>query len=121
MGRNNRVSKERFKKALEGSYGVQTIIAKKLGVGRSAITNFLNKNDDMRELCNQEREKIIDIAENRLHSAVNKGQKWAVKMLLSSIGKNRGYVEKQEIEINGTVALMTKEERAAEIKRLLGK
>ena len=92
-----------FKMALPGSYGVQSVIAKKLNSTRSAVTQFLNKRPKMRILCEQEREKIIDVSENRLFSAANEGQKWAVDKILSTIGKGRGYVEstEQSIEHHG--------------------
>lgn len=98
-----KLSIKKFKAALKGSYGVQSVIAKACNVERSTITIFLNKHPDMRILCEQEREKIIDIAENRLHAEANKGKKWAIKSILSSIGKGRGYVEKQEIDLGGKV------------------
>jgi len=88
-----------FKMALPGSYGVQSVIAKKLDLTRSAVTQFLNKRPSMRRLCEQEREKIIDVSENRLFSAANKGEKWAVDKILSTIGKGRGYIESTESQV----------------------
>ena len=110
-----------FKMALPGSYGVQSVIAKKLNSTRSAVTQFLNKRPKMRILCEQEREKIIDVSENRLFSAANEGQKWAVDKILSTIGKGRGYVETQEVSHSGTGAtfnLVTKS--VEEIKNAKG-
>ena len=91
----------KFKDALVGSYGVQSMIAKKCQVDRSTITKFLNKHPKMRELCILEREKIIDVAENRLFGSANNGDKWAVDKVLSTIGKGRGYVETQNIDHSG--------------------
>lgn len=97
------LSKKKFKEALPGSHGVQAVIARKLNLDRSTITKFLNKHPDMRNLCVQEREKIIDVAENRLFKAADNGEKWAVDKILSTIGKDRGYVETQNIDHSGRV------------------
>ena len=94
-----KLNKKIFKNALSGSYGVQAVIAKKLNLSRSTITKFLNKHPNMKILCVQEREKIIDVAENRLFKAANNGDKWAIDKIISTIGKGRGYIETQEQSI----------------------
>lgn len=111
----------KFKEALEGSGGVQAVIAKKCGVDRSTISRYINKNPKMRILQEQEQERIIDVAENKLHALIGDKDIRAIKFFLETKGKSRGYVAKQELEIAGNLAMFTKEERAAEIKRLLGK
>jgi len=111
----------KFKKALEGTGGVQAVIAKACGVDRSTVTRFIQKYPKMRLLLDAEAERIIDIAENKLHALVNDKDIRAIKFFLETKGKSRGYVSKQELEIAGNISTLTKEERAEEIKRLLGK
>lgn len=96
-----KLSVKKFKDALPGSYGVQAVIAKKCGVHRQTITDFLKKHPNLKELCMAEREKIIDVSENRLFKAADNGEKWAVDKILSTIGKNRGYVETTNIDHSG--------------------
>lgn len=96
-----KLSIKKFKESLPGSHGVQAIIARKCEVDRSTITLFLDKHPKMKELCLAEREKIIDVAENRLFKAADNGDKWAVDKILSTIGKNRGYIEAQESIVSG--------------------
>ena len=91
-----KINQTRFKTALKGSYGVQSVIAQKLDVTRQAVNQFINKYPKMKELCITEREKIIDVSENRLFKAANAGEKWAVDKILNTIGKTRGYIEKTE-------------------------
>lgn len=117
-----KITAARFKKALPGSYGVRSVIAKKLDVTRAAITMFLKRNPACKKLCDTEREKIIDVAENRLFAAANAGEKWAVEKILKTIGKSRGFDEKQEVEITGTIPnSLTNEQLESEIQRLLKK
>ncbi len=104
-----KINQKTFKLALENSGGNQSIIAKKLQVTRGAITIFLSKNPKMRELCNMEAERIIDVAENVVNAAItNKASedrldtsKW--KLLNSKRGKARGYGIKNEVEHSGKV------------------
>ncbi len=93
-----------FKAALVDSGGNQSVIAKKVGRSRSAITLFLNKNPKMRSLCEAEAERIIDVAENIVDAKIVTEKdldtaKW--KLSNSKRGKARGYGQKQEIEHTG--------------------
>jgi hypothetical protein len=40
---------------------------------------------------------MVDIAELKLRQQVQDGEAWAVKYILSTKGKSRGYVERQEV------------------------
>ena len=99
-----KINKKDFKRVAAGTGGVQAVVAKRLGVARQSINDFINKYPDMREVLDSEREKIIDMAENKLFVAANKGEKWAIDRILKTLGKNRGHTEKQEIEFSGEVA-----------------
>ena len=93
-----RVNKKSFTEAAKESGGVQAVIAKRLGVQRSTITMFLKKHPEMKEVLEREREEIIDVAEKELFTAVKEAKRWAVEKILDTLGKDRGYVEKTEIE-----------------------
>ena len=116
------LSKKKVRAAIPGSMGIYMIIAKKCGVVRSTITMFLKKerNQNILQEIEEEREKTLDIGEAKLVKLINEGEFPAIKFLLSTKGKKRGYVEKQELEIS-SFDLLSKEEREKEIKRLLKK
>ena len=100
-----KITKKKFKLALENSGGNQSIISQKLEVARGSVTRFLQKNQDMKELCETESERIIDVAENILDSAITTGRdidsaKW--KLTNSKRGKSRGYGPKTEMEHSGS-------------------
>ena len=98
-----KLSKKKVKNAIKGSGGVLSVLAEKCDVSRSAITQFLQKkrNQDVKELIEQEKERIIDLAENKLHGLINKEDFQAIRYYLNTKGKSRGYVEKQEVEHTG--------------------
>lgn len=86
--------------AITDSFGNQSVIARRCGVGRSTITMFLKKNanSDIRAMIEHEREKAIDIAELGLSRKITEGNLSAIMFYLKTQGKKRGYVEKQEID-----------------------
>ena len=88
---------EKVKEGIKGSAGVIAIIAKQCGVSRQAMYEFLEKNPKLKEDVKQESERIIDLGESELFKLVKKGEFPAIKYLLSTKGKKRGYVEKQEL------------------------
>ena len=92
-------------KAIPNSGGILSHIAKKCGVSRVNLYNFLERNPKYREIIEQERESIIDMAESSLFLQAKEKQPWATKFILATIGKKRGYVEKQEMEYSGGLTL----------------
>ena len=90
-------------KALEQSLGVVTTAAKIAGIHRSTHYEWLKTDED----CNQ---KVIDLenvtldfAESQLHKQVKEGNTTATIFLLKTKGKKRGYIERQEIHMDGAI------------------
>jgi hypothetical protein len=50
------------------------------------------------------------MAEAKLMQAVDKGEQWAITMILRTLGRERGYVERQEVSNVTTVRLQIVEE-----------
>lgn len=116
-----KINKTKFKNSLEGSAGIITTIARKLGVSRLTLYTYIEKNSWTKELLQHEREKIIDLAENKLFKQIEKSEPWAVKYVLSTLGKNRGFTEKSElpaITIQNTQVMESTTTIADSIRRL---
>lgn len=47
------------------------------------------------------RNRLLDLAEKRLFDLVNEGHPSAIIFTLKTLGKHRGYIERQEHEISG--------------------
>jgi len=99
-----RLNQKIFKEALKNSGGNQSIIAKKIGVTRGAVNQYLKRFPKMRDLLELEAERIIDVAENIIDGSITNDKdidsaKW--KLLNSKKGKARGYGAKTEIEHSG--------------------
>ena len=99
-----KINQKTFTKALEKSGGNQSIIAQRLDVTRGAVTRYLQKYPKMKDLCELESERIIDVAENNIDHDIVKNKsietsKW--KLANSKRGKARGYGPKIEQEMSG--------------------
>ncbi|RLA87426.1 MAG: hypothetical protein DRG40_00300 [Deltaproteobacteria bacterium] len=100
-GKKPRYRVQEVLEAIEGTYGIKTIIARKLGCHRVTVNRYLKRHPRLAEAVREEREKLKDLAEAKLIEQLQDGQPWAVKYVLSTLGKDRGYVERQEHVVSG--------------------
>lgn len=71
--------------------------ARVLGCNPQTIRNYADRYPTVAAALQASRDDMIDWAEVSLRKAVLNGEPWAVAMVLKTIGKNRGYTERQEI------------------------
>ena len=92
-----RYTVEQIIAALKDSKGLIYLAARRLGCHHSTVVRYADKYPKIRETINACRETRIDVAESKLDEAVERGEAWAVCFTLKTIGKPRGYVERQEL------------------------
>lgn len=92
-----RLSKKRVKEALQQTRGAVYLAAQILDVSHTTVYNYVNKYDDIAEIKEFYDNEMVDIAEQGLRDALKKKDAWAIKYTLSTKGKHRGYVERQEV------------------------
>jgi len=96
-----KLSKKKVTEAIPGTGGILLKIAKKCFVDRGTLWRFLKKYPEMNKLIEQEKEKLIDIAEDSLIKNITEGEFQATKFFLQSKGRTRGYGEHKTIEHKG--------------------
>ena len=96
-----RVSKATLLEQIEKKHGNISLIASGLGVNRSHLHARINQDPDLLKALADEREGLVDNAEYMLGKAVTNGEAWAVCFTLKTIGRSRGYIERQVIEHQG--------------------
>lgn len=84
--------------AVKQSKGMLTVAARSLGCARATIYNAAAKHPKLQEAIDDAREETTDLAELKLFSAISNGEPWAISLYLTTVGKVRGYVKRQEIE-----------------------
>ena len=91
--------------ALRKTNGNLTLTGQLLGCTREAIRLRVNRFPEIKQVLDESRESVIDVAEGALQRAVLNGEAWAIALTLKTIGKRRGYVEKTEQEITGLMGI----------------
>lgn len=81
--------------------GNVSAIARVLKQPRSTVHKHITESEELSILLADERERMLDNAEDKLGGAVDKGEAWAVCFTLKTQGQKRGYIEKQQHEVTG--------------------
>tara|TARA_R100000935_G_scaffold4209_1_gene10153 strand:+ start:2057 stop:2422 length:366 start_codon:yes stop_codon:yes gene_type:complete len=88
--------KKKTLETLELSFGVVTTACKNVGIARSTFYEWL-KDEEFKNQVNDIQNIALDMAESQLHKQILNGNTTATIFYLKTKGKNRGYVERQEI------------------------
>ena len=83
--------------ALREKHGNLSASARFLGCSRDTVRRYINTYSTVQAVADEERETLIDFAENQLFQQVKDGNITAIIFTLKTIGKHRGYVERQEL------------------------
>ena len=97
MAAKNKFSTETVIKALKKARGIKAVAAKILGCDRHTVDNYIKRHPTVAKAYQEQRETLIDVAEGKLITKLDADESWAIKFVLTTLGKKRGYVERQEI------------------------
>lgn len=86
--------------ALERSLGIVSTACEKAGISRQTHYNWLKDDPEYKEAVRAIEERTIDFAESHLHALIKDKNPAATIFFLKTKGKNRGYIERQEIEVS---------------------
>lgn len=97
--------------ALIFAKGMRTKAAKKLGCNYRTVVRYIEEYPAVAEAENDSRESMLDAIELKAYAAAMKGDNTMMIFMLKTQGKKRGYIEKQQIDLNidsEKLALLTK-------------
>jgi len=97
MDKSRHIKKETLLKSLEQSLGVVTVACTKANIPRSTYYKWLKTDSDFAEEVKDIENVALDFAESQLHHQISENSTAATIFYLKTKGKNRGYVERQEI------------------------
>jgi len=100
MSSTNSTRKKDLLDALERSLGIVSTACEKVGVDRKTHYNWMKDDPEYKEAVRAIEERTIDFAESHLHALIKDKNPAATIFFLKTKGKNRGYVERQEIEVS---------------------
>ena len=106
--------------ALQTARGIKTDAAKILRCTRHTVENYIKRYPTVARAYQEQRATLVDLAEGKLIGKVDADEWPAIKFVLVTLGKARGYVERQEVTgaeggplMIGTVQLTEKQQKRA--------
>jgi hypothetical protein len=110
MGRKREYTDEAMVKALTQTRGLVYLAADIVGCHYDTIYDRAKVSPAVASAMRRERGKIVDVAESKLFGYVEGGEAWAIQFALRNLGKDRGYVERQEVEQTTHARLVIEED-----------
>lgn len=104
------VKKEEVEEAIKKCRGLLYLASNVLGINHQQLEKYINDDPDLAQIYKEERGKTLDRAEAKLMQAVDTGEQWAITLILRTLGRERGYVERQELASVSHVKLEIVEE-----------
>lgn len=119
-----RLSQKLVIEALHETKGAVYLAANRLSCSHQAIYDWIKKNPAVANVKDYYDGELVDIAESRARLATINGEQWAVKMVLMTKGRNRGWVERTELTGPDGGPISTRDETAGlsddDLRRKLG-
>jgi hypothetical protein len=103
MSRKQQFTAEEVAAAVYEAKGLASIAAKRLGCTAHTVRNYAAKYPTVREAITQAREDLKDFAESKLLQAIDRGEVVPIIFFLKTQAKDRGYVERNEVEHSGSL------------------
>ena len=93
-------TKKAVLEAINGSLGIISTIAKRLGCESRTAKRLIDKWQETKDALIDEQELVLDLADTGLYDALIKKEQWAIKFILSTKGQSRGYVVTPTIKLD---------------------
>ena len=90
-------TKKALLEALEKTLGIVTTACKIVGVQRGTFYRYYNEDKNFAKAVKDVDNIVLDFAESQLHQQIKDSNTASTIFYLKTKGKNRGYVERQEI------------------------
>lgn len=94
--------------AIRGSKGIKAVAYRRLGCTAVTLNSYIKKYPEVEEAYLEERQGIVDLAEAKLIEQVKGGNWHAIRWVLATLGKDRGYVERVEQSQSGDITIHVK-------------
>ena len=94
----DRYSQARVIDAIKAAKGIKATAAANLKCSRQTVTNYIDRYPAVKEAYQEARDTSLDLAESKLIALVEREEWPAIRFLLITLGKDRGFTERSEIQ-----------------------
>ena len=105
------ILKKKLMEALTISLGNISASCESLGISRNEYYKFYDKDEEFRKHAETCKERRLDFAESKLDRLIAQENPAAIFFILKTLGKNRGYSERHEIESKEQINIIWEESR----------
>ncbi len=98
---------KKFLRLFDDNAGNVSMTCSKFKMNRSTFYLWMDTSTKFKESVEDVREGLIDFAESKLMMNIKDGKEASIFFLLRTLGKSRGYVERQEFQHEGNLTLET--------------
>jgi ACT domain-containing protein len=103
MNKSGHIKKKAIIAALEQTRGVVTTACTKADIPRSTFYKWYNEDAEFKKEVDEIQNITLDFAESQLFKQIKENNTTATIFYLKTKGKNRGYIERQEIQHSGEI------------------
>lgn len=97
-----KITRKQLTQAIRTCRGNHSAIGRKLKVSRQAVAQRIASDEQLSKLCAEQREVLLDSAEYGLALAVKKRSAWAIRFVLATLGRARGFTKTLSVEAHDT-------------------
>lgn len=98
--KTNTIKKGAMIDALIASLGIVSTACKSVGINRSTHYDWYNNDPDYAQQVNDVAEQAHDFVESQLYNQISEGNTTATIFYMKCKMRGRGYVEKQDVNLN---------------------
>lgn len=103
--------KEKVLEALVKANGIVSDACKKVKINRKTFYDWVKTDKNFRDCVEDVNDVALDFVESKMFNAIKKGDGRMIQFFLSTKGKKRGYVTRQEIhEVRPPIIQITNDE-----------
>ncbi|MCL2561771.1 MAG: hypothetical protein FWE10_05560 [Rikenellaceae bacterium] len=95
--------KELLPEAMRKAGGIVSYACAKLGIDRRTYYRWLKDDPELAAEIEDIKDERLDIVEDALFKRIEAGDTAAIIFACKTLGKKRGYTEKQEVEVSGSM------------------
>ena len=110
---------EKINQVLIDNFGIITQCSKVLNVQPRTLYRWIETSVKLQETVKHSREQMVDVAESQLMKNIQQGKETSLIFFLKCLAKQRGYIDRQEIDVNHTVQQIIINVSDPETKHLL--